>query len=89
MLNREKIYNKSILEIRVPTRMTNLNISLKIAGAKLAHRIIIEMPKNSQKENSQKPYNHSMANLKIYRLAFYRNACLLSMKVEKSQVRIT
>ena len=43
MLNREKIFNKSIF--KMPTKMRDLYLSSKLAGAKLAHRTIIEKAK--------------------------------------------
>ena len=44
--------------------MTNLYLSSKIAGAKLADRTISENTKIAKN-----PYNHAMANLEMYRLA--------------------
>ena len=43
MLNREKIFNKSIF--KMPTKMRDLYLLSKLAGAKLAHRTIIENAK--------------------------------------------
>ena len=65
MLNREKIFNKSIFKI--PTKMRDLYLSSKLAGAKLAHRTIIENAKNSQK-----PSQSCNGQLGMYRLAFFK-----------------
>ena len=43
MLNREKIFNKS--SFKMPTKMRDLYLSPKLAGANLAHRTIIENAK--------------------------------------------